>query len=96
MEHLVTVCHCPNCGKIYHFGKYRIESGGDILCHRETAECFACGEKGLPFPKLFQNVDDVANFYKKLGDADLPMALAPCSSIELAFVDPKYFNLSRQ
>ena len=96
MEHLVAVFHCPDCGKIYHFGKYRIEGGGDIICHRGTAEC-SCGKTGLPFPKLFNKVEDVKAFYKQLGaGVPLEMSMVPASAVEMAFADPKFFHLNRQ
>ena len=97
MQNLVTVFHCPDCGKIYHFGKYRIQTGDKLLCHRETTECPFCGKAGLPFPQLFNSTEDVSVFYKKLGGgAHLEMALAPITSVEMAFADPEYFHLKRQ
>jgi hypothetical protein len=96
MEGLTMLCHCPNCGNIYHFGKYRIEDGENILCYRQTMECLNCGIKGLPFPVLFDKTEELAAFYKKTEAGPIEMAFASKDSMEIAFGDPKFFGLVRQ
>lgn len=94
---LVTVCHCPNCCAIYHSGKYTLQGAGMIVCHQETFTCAECAEGGLPFPMMFNNVEEVTKFYLSLKDGKaINAALALKESVELAHADPEFFQLGRK
>lgn len=97
IPHFIAICHCTNCGVIYHSGKYTLQSNGVIICYRDTVTCEQCGETGLIFPMMWNDPHEVTRFYVSLaGDKTIEAALVPITALAIAYVDPEFFKLGRK